>query len=195
MRRYSTLLVSCLFITGIIRGESGPESSIPAVVTPVASGVEDNTPKFETDKQGRRLVLDFSLSSSPVSDAHMKLSHFSNRKLLIYYFSAKCPHCQTAFPHIQKLSGELSSAGVTTIAIAVRNNSPDDVRGFIREYKVHLPVFHDHERLFGEHYGTGTIPLVLVVNEKGEYVRYRDFDPQETPSLIKTDIQALLVKR
>ncbi len=186
MSRYSTFLAVCLLVFGFSRSDT------PVVretgVTP------DTVPKFETDKKGRRLTLDFSLASNPISNADMKLAHFSQRKLLIYYFSAKCPHCQTAFPFVQKLSRELAPSGITTIAIAVKNNSPDDVRGFIREYQVHLPVFHDNERLFGENYGTGTIPLILMVNEKGEYVRYREFDPQETPSLIKTDVNTFLVR-
>jgi thiol-disulfide isomerase/thioredoxin len=119
------------------------------------------------------------------------LSHFSNRKLMIFYFSAKCPHCQHAIPYVQKLADELAAKGFTSIAIAIKYNSEDDVRGFIRDYQVHIPVFQDQDQSIGEHYGTGSIPLVLLVNEKAEYIRYKTFNADETPNLIRTEAERM----
>lgn len=152
-------------------------------------------PTFEMDKKsGKRAHVNFSLNPKPVSDANMKFSHFANRKLVIFYFSAKCPHCQQAFPHVQKLGDELASQGFTSIAIAIKYNSEDDIRGFIRDYKVHIPVFQDEDRKFGENYGTGSIPLVLMVNDKGEYIRYKTFDTNVTPAMMKTSASQLAAK-
>jgi thiol-disulfide isomerase/thioredoxin len=152
-------------------------------------------PSFEIDqKTKKRAHIDFALTPVPVSDENMKFSHFSNRKLMIFYFSAKCPHCQHAYPYIQKLSDELSTQGFTTIAIAIKYNTEDDIREFIRDYKVHVPVFHDDDRTFGENYGTGSIPLIIVINEKGEYIRYKSFDADQTPNMIKTEAAQLASK-
>lgn len=151
-------------------------------------------PTFELDKKGKRAHMNFALNPKPVSDANMKFSHFANRKLIVFYFSAKCPHCQHAFPHVQKLGDELASQGFTAIAIAIKYNSEDDIRGFIRDYKVHIPVFQDEDRSFGENYGTGSIPLVLMVNDKGEYVRYKSFDANTTPGMMKTTATQLAAK-
>jgi thiol-disulfide isomerase/thioredoxin len=114
--------------------------------------------------------------------------------LIIFYFSAKCPHCQHAFPHVQKLSGELASQGFTAIAVAVRQNTEEDLRGFVRDFGVHIPLFHDIERQFGAAYGTGSIPLTLLVNAKGEYIRYKNFDPKETPDFIHREANLLAKK-
>lgn len=152
-------------------------------------------PTFEIDqKTHKRAHLDFALTPVPVSDEHMKLAHFSNRKLLIFYFSAKCPHCQHAIPYVQKLADDLTAQGFTSIAIAIKYNTDDDIREFIRDYKVHLPVFHDDDRTFGENYGTGSIPLLIVVNEKGEYIRYKTFDADQTPNMIKQEAQQFAQK-
>ncbi|MDB5050660.1 MAG: thiol-disulfide oxidoreductase-like protein [Fibrobacteres bacterium] len=151
-------------------------------------------PSFEVDKAGKRLHIDFGLTPKPISDAELKFSHFANRKLLIFYFSAVCPHCQHAAPYVQKLADELTAKGFTAIAIAVRFNSEDDVRGFIRDYKIHMPVFQDVDKAFGDNYGTGSIPLLYVVNDKGEYIRYKTFNAEETPNLIKTEAAKLAVK-
>lgn len=150
--------------------------------------VPEPPPTFELDKKtNKRAHIDFALVPKPISDSNIKLSQLANRKLMIFYFSAKCPHCQHAFPFVQKLSDELAPKGFTTIAIAIKWNTEDDIRSFIRDYKVHVPVFYDEDRTFGDNYGTGSIPLIMVINEKGEYIRYKTFDSDTTPNMIKTD--------
>ena len=163
---------------------------------PVPPSAVEPAPTFEPDKKNKakRDHINFALNPKPVSDANMKFSHFANRKLVIFYFSAKCPHCQHAFPHVQKVSDELATQGFTAIAIAIKYNSEDDIRGFIRDYKVHIPVFQDEDRSFGENYGTGSIPLVLMVNDKGEYIRYKTFDAAQTPAMMKTSATHLAQK-
>lgn len=175
----ATVLVHAQPLRGPVQGPAAPEPP----------------PTFEIDKKtGKRAHIDFALKPKPISDANMKLSHFSNRKLVVFYFSAKCSHCQHAFPIVQKLTDELSAQGFSSIAIAIKNNTEDDIRGFIRDYKVHMPVFYDEDRSIGDNYGTGSIPLVLVVNEKGEYIRYKTFDAEETPKLIKAEASQLAHK-
>jgi thiol-disulfide isomerase/thioredoxin len=195
MRQKMALLATTLFATTLIGGmaytpvhaqQQGP------VQGPLAP---EPPPTFEKDaKTGKRLHINFALNPRPVSDANMKLSHFANRKLIVFYFSAKCPHCQHAIPHVQKVADELASQGFTSIAIAIKYNTDDDIRGFIRDYKVHIPVFHDEDRTFGENYGTGSIPLVLMINDKGEYIRYKSFDANITPGMMKTTATQLAAK-
>jgi thiol-disulfide isomerase/thioredoxin len=149
-------------------------------------------PTFEIDKKtNKRAHINFALVPKPISDANLKFSHFANRKLLIFYFSAKCPHCQHAIPYVQKLADDLNAQGFTSIAIAIKYNSEDDIRGFIRDYSVHMPVFYDDDRSIGENYGTGSIPLLIVINEKGEYIRYKSFDADQTPNMIKAEAAQL----
>lgn len=190
--RYNKVLLTAAFLTGIAMNFAsaqplrGPVQGPP---TPEAA------PTFEVDESnGKRKHINFGLKLKPISDANMKLSHFANRKLMIFYFSTKCPHCQHAFPHVQKLSDELAKDGFSTIAIAIKFNTEDDIRGFIREYKVHVPIFYDENRSFGDNYGTGSIPLVIVVNEKGEYIRYKSFEADQTPKLIRAEASQLAGK-
>jgi thiol-disulfide isomerase/thioredoxin len=151
-------------------------------------------PTYEIDKKGKRAHIDFNLAIRPVTEANLKLSQVSGRKLLLFYFSAKCPQCRHAFPHVQKISDSLSSKGFVSLAIAVKFNTDEDIRGFIRDYGVRMPVFQDSERVFGEHYGTGSIPLVLLVNEKGEYIRYKSFDDNVTPAMLLREGKTMAMK-
>lgn len=45
-------------------------------------------------KTEKPMIMDFSTHLSGISDPGILFAHFSNRPLLIYYFSPKCPHCQ-----------------------------------------------------------------------------------------------------
>ncbi len=187
--RYTRLLLTATFLTGLVLNTARAETASAPVQGPEAA------PTFELDKDGKlRAHIDFSLSPKPISQTDMKLAHFSNRKLMIFYFSAKCPHCQHAIPYVQKLADELTAKGFTSIAIAIKFNTEDDIHGFITDYKVHLPVFHDEDAAFGERYGTGSIPLLIVVNEKGEYIRYKTFNADETPNMIKAEAAQLAAK-
>jgi thiol-disulfide isomerase/thioredoxin len=189
--RYTKVFLTVAFLTGFAFNLSTAQPIRGAVQGPEAP---EAAPTFEVDKKGKRAHVDFALTPKPISDANMKFSHFANRKLVIYYFSAKCPHCQHAFPHVQKLSDELTAKGFAAIAIAIKYNTEDDIRSFIRDYKVHLPVFYDEDRRFGENYGTGSIPLLMVINDKGEYIRYKTFDVEKTPSLVKAEAAQLASK-
>jgi thiol-disulfide isomerase/thioredoxin len=142
-------------------------------------------PPFQMDNKGNRKQLDFSLALRPISNPDILFAHFSNRDLVIFYFSPKCMHCRKAFPYIQSLAGEISESGANTIAIAVRNSTENDVRNFIRKQNCSLPVFHDTDRSFGQKYGTGNIPIVVAVNQYGEYIIFKDFFSSTTPGQLK----------
>lgn len=189
--RYTKAFLAFSFLTGLALNLATAQPLRGPVQGPQAP---EPPPTFELDKKGKRAHVDFALNPKAISDANMKFSHFSNRKLMVFYFSAKCPHCQHAIPFVQKLSDELTPKGFTTIAIAIKYNTEDDIRAFIRDYQVHLPVFYDEDRTFGENYGTGSIPLLMVINEKGEYIRYKSFDSETTPGMIKAEAGQLAQK-
>ena len=161
-------------------------TAAPVNATPAAASAEP-VPVFEVGKDGKRARIDFKLSPNSISVPGMQFHQFANRKLMIFYFSAKCSHCQHAVGHVQKLADELATQGFTAVAISVKFNTEEEVRGFIGEYKVRMPVFQDAGNGFGTNYGTGSIPLVFLVNEKGEYLRFKTFSAEQTPALIKAE--------
>lgn len=119
------------------------------------------------------MKMDFSKHLSGISDPGILFSHFSNRPLLIYYFSPKCPHCQKHFPEIQNLIREYESKGLTGIAIGLNGGiKKNDIRLFIDQYHAVIPVFQDTDSKFGPAYGTGYIPVVYLVQKDGTFYRY-----------------------
>jgi peroxiredoxin len=166
--------------------DTEPDKQEPAPKkTAVHSGSTDSSLSYETDKQGRRLNMDFSMDLKSVSDPDLLFRHFASRNLMIFYFSSKCRHCQVVLPDVQKLVNELEPEGVSALAIAVKNNTEDDIRNSIRRYNLTMPVFHDSHKRFSSCCGTGRIPLVITVNREGQYVRFKNFENPAVPGLIK----------
>ena len=153
--------------------------------TPVQGPVApEPPPTWELDKSGKRTHIDFNLKVKPVTDPSTPFSKFAGRKALVFYFSAKCPHCQHAFPFVQKLADSLAPKGFTSLAIAIKFNTDEDIHGFVNDFKCHLPIYQDDDRTFGEAYGTGYVPVIYLVNEKGEYIRYKSFSEEDTPKWV-----------
>lgn len=175
--RISALLSASLLAAGL--------SAAHAQVTQ-GPQAPDAGPGFMLDKKGKRDVIDFNIELKPVSNPKLTLEQFKGRRMLLFYYSAKCPHCQQSAPHVQRLADELGPKGFASLAVAIKWNTEDDIRGFIRDFGVRMPMMQDEGRTFGENYGVGTIPVVYLINEKGEYVRWTSFDPSVTPGQIRT---------
>lgn len=123
------------------------------------------------------MKMDFSIPLSGISDPGILFSHFSKRPLLIYYFSPKCPHCQRHMPEIQELMKDYEKDGLTGIAIGLGGGiKKNDIRMFIDQFHVVIPVFQDAAGKFGPTYGTGYIPVVYLLNPDGTFYRYETLD-------------------
>lgn len=142
-------------------------------------------PSFELDKKGQRIRIDYKIPVKPISSPSLTFSQFAGKRMLLFYFSAKCPHCQHAAPYVQRLADEMGGKGYGSLAIAIKWNTEDDIRGFIRDFGVRMPVMQDDDRTFGDSYGVGTIPVIYLVNEKGEFIRWRSFDENETAAEVR----------
>jgi thiol-disulfide isomerase/thioredoxin len=188
------LLKSTLWLSFICPLMLNLASAQPTVAPVQGPEAPVKPPTFELDSAGKRSLIDFSVSIDPVLKPELKLSQFAHKKLIIFYFSASCPHCQHAAPFVTKISGELAKQGFSTIAIAIKNNSDDEIRTFTMDYKVFVPIFQDKAKQFGEKYGTGSIPLLFLVDEKGEYIRYKTFNGDATLDLMRAEAKEFAAK-
>ena len=174
--RTSTLVTTAVFLLGMSLSQAQVAQGPEAPATPAT---------FQLDKKGKRDHIDFKLNIKPVSNPKLTFSQFSGRRMLLFYFSAKCPHCQHAAPFVQQLADELGAKGYGSLAMAIKYNSEEDVRGFIRDFGVRMPMMQDDDRTFGENFGVGTIPVIYLINEKGEYMRWTAFNEDKTPMEVR----------
>jgi peroxiredoxin len=170
MKRLFTLLMAFAFFTGVAHAQFLP---------PV--------PGIEKDEKGVPKKLDYSIPLTGISDPGILLSHFSQRPLFVFYFSPKCPHCQATFPKYQAILKEYEPRGLQGIAISVGAVKKNDIRMFMDQQNAQIPVFQDENRKFSDLYGTGHVPLMIVVLANGQFIRYTE-NSAETLDQIKAEL-------
>lgn len=145
-------------------------------------------PDWAKTEAGAPAKMDFSISLDGVSDPGILFSHFTQRYLVVFYFSPKCPHCLQTYPKIQSLIDKYSSFGLSGIALSVSNARKNEIRAFINELNVAIPMFQDSNRDFSAKYGTGHVPLIMLVAPDGKYIRYTQNGP-DMLSALEQDIK------
>lgn len=138
-----------------------------------------NYPLHADSTSGKTIKMDFTKNMTGINDPGLLFSHFSGSPLLIYYFSPKCVHCQHHFPSYQKLVKEYESRGLKGIGVALGGYiKKNDIRLFIDQHKVSIPVLQDTDMQFGPAYGTGYVPVAFLVLPDGTFYRYEQIKPE-----------------
>lgn len=168
----SIFVLSTLLLCGLGFSQAKPEAE------PALPGLEiDST-------TGKAKLFDYNTDIRGFTHPGLALQSFKGKQLVIFFFSAMCPHCQKAAPLVAATAREQKNQKVSTIAIAVSQNSDAEISQFISSTKFDVPLFHDYKRLVGRDYGNGRVPLALVIYPNGEYRRLPGYEAF-TPALIK----------
>ncbi len=147
-------------------------------------------PKLFTDSVTNQLkVFDYSSKIKPVVPEIGSLEKFKGQNLFIFFFSVNCGHCKRAAPHIEKLAMEMETDSLHFVAIATSSSPEKKIPEFIKTKGLTIPVFHDYKRDFSNNYGTGFVPVILLINKNGNFFRIRSFSENKTPSIIKSLFQ------
>lgn len=149
-------------------------------------------PQVAMNPAGQAMIFDYALSLKGITTKEASLNQYQDRPVLFFYFSALCPHCKQAYPKVQALHDEFKDTGLQTVAIAVSNNSRIDILKFNKELKGTVPFLQDASRQFGEKYGVGHVPMLVLVHPNGNYIVYDHVDAQ-LPDL-KAELKSLLSK-
>lgn len=167
----------------------GPSNAAAAPAGPAAAA---SPAPGALPAMGKPLTIDFSIPLKPWKQADLKLSMFQKRPALIFYFSPTCGHCRHTYPHIQALQKQYESKGMAFVAIISGTASNDDILDFDSEFKLTLPAFRDQDKVFTTKYGTGSVPLILLVDPKGAYRLWNGSDDATLKNLdaaIKTALK------
>lgn len=171
-----SILTSLLLSAGLILAQGA--STAPAV-GPVAQPGPGSGPAF-----GKPTTIDFSLPLKPWKQSDLKFSMFGKRNAIVFYFSPTCGHCRHTYPHIQALQRKYESKGLTFVAVIAGSATAEDIGDFDNEFKLTMPTFRDQDKLFSAKYGTGSVPLILLVDTKGGY---RMWNGSDEPTLKNLD--------
>lgn len=132
-------------------------------------------PEFQREQDGMFSKIDFSIPLDDLAKSGLTFKQFEKKPLVILYMSATCGHCHIAYPKVSKMASEYKTKGVEMLVIASSFSNVDDLRDVGSELKVKEPFFHDKQKHFGQRYGVGSVPLIVLVDAQGRYITIRSF--------------------
>ncbi len=151
------------------RGASTP---VPPVIgyTPAVSLVNTAAPDFTLQGPGGQAI---------------RLSSLRGQTVFLNFWATWCPPCREEMPTFQKLmDGGVGPVKGKVMVLAVDSlESDDQVRGFVNELKLHMPIVIDRDGAVGRQYGVVNLPVTYVIDPDG-IIRYQQLGTM-TPALLQ----------
>lgn len=171
--RLPSLLASVALAVACTNAENAPAK--PAAATPAAKPVVA-APAVPSVMVAKPTKVDFSIPMVPLKQKDLNFELYRNRWSLQFYFLPTCGHCQHTYPWIQKLRATYEKKGLAFAAIASGSATAEDIQMFDTDFKLDMPAFQDASRKYGQLYGTGSVPLILVVKPDGTFQAWTGSD-------------------
>jgi thiol-disulfide isomerase/thioredoxin len=135
-------------------------------------------------------ALDASLKT--VDGKDFKLSELKDKVLVIDLWATWCGPCRYEIPELVKMQEEYGEKGFEVVGLDIdpKSDSPEDVKGFVKEFKINYKVAFVEEALARSLMKGGNIPQSLVVGRDGKVVKhFIGFSPDRTPALMREAIE------
>ena len=127
------------------------------------AGCSTNLPPAESTSVGSP-APDFQLSD--LDGKTVSLSDFQGKPVLINFWASWCRPCRVEMPHIQQVYEEWADKGLVVLAINW-GETPSEVKKFMRNYELSLPVLLDTKRLVAQQYDVWSIPTTFLIDKDG----------------------------
>jgi thiol-disulfide isomerase/thioredoxin len=157
----------------------------PAPVGPVAAAAPT---------KAKPTHVDFSIPLKPLKQKDLSFEMLKSRWSLLMYFSPTCGHCQHTFPYIRGFRDKFEKKGLAVAAIATGYASAEDIAVFDKDFNLDVMAFQDDTKKFSELYGTGSVPLIMLVAPDGTYQTWNASDSATIASMDSAIHKALKIK-
>ena len=111
-------------------------------------------------------ALDF-LMDDLNSDKAWQLSDLRGKVVVINFWAVSCPVCRVEMPALQKFWRRMKKVDVQVLTIHV-GHTEKEVRDFIREYGIEMPVLHDPFKRVARAWGVFNLPITFVLDPDGK---------------------------
>ncbi|MBK9576178.1 MAG: TlpA family protein disulfide reductase [Fibrobacterota bacterium] len=171
-----------------VAAPKAPAPSLAAPVAPVGPSLAVPAPPAKATK------IDFTIPLQPIKQKDLSFSMLKNRWSLLFYFSPTCGHCMHTFPAIREIRTKYEKKGLAVAAIATGTASPEDIATFDSELKLDVMAFQDVTKKFSQEYGTGSVPLILLVSPDASFKMWNSSDSATQVEINKSIRSALKLK-
>ena len=112
---------------------------------------------------------------------HYQMSDFEGKLVVLFFFESECPTCKGTIPKRNEVMQQFKDKPVKFIAVGP-HNSLNEVKAYITETKLAMPVFADNlnimESMYGQTISLRNIYQFRVVGPDGRVMAY-DMSPAE----------------
>jgi len=124
-------------------------------------------PGMEPPDLAGQPAKDFTLST--LDGKRVTLSKLRGQVVVLDFWATWCGPCRRWLPTVAKLSRELTGRGVRIFAVNLHEPVPQ-VRSYLAQSKIVVPVLLDADGKIGLDYGAQSIPLTVIVGRDGKIV-------------------------
>ncbi len=124
---------------------------------------------------GRPMTETSALEGQPAPDFKLKgldgkeiqLASLKNQVIVLDFWATWCPPCVASLPDLNALYEQRKAKGLQAFAINLREELAD-VKAFVAEKKLTIPVLLDPDGAVGDAYGAQAIPQTVVIGKDGK---------------------------
>ena len=127
-------------------------------------------------KPAKPTRIDFGIPLKPIKQKDLSFKLLKNRWSLLLYFSPTCGHCRHTYPFIRGFRDTYEKKGLAVAAIATGYATHEDISDFDQDLHLDVLAFQDDTKRFSDLYGTGSVPLILLVAPDGTYQTWNASD-------------------
>ena len=109
-------------------------------------------------------ALDFLLED--MNGRSWQLSQLKGKVVVINFWAVSCPVCRVEMPTLEKFWERMRKVDVQVLTIHVGHTVPE-IRDFIREHDLKLPVLHDPSKKIARSWGVFNLPVTFVLDTEG----------------------------
>ena len=98
----------------------------------------------------------------------IRLSQFKGKVVLLDFRATWCGPCAEAIPGVEDLYEKNRSRGLVVLGVALERDNGDSMPAFVERHKMTYPVGMPSNVEDVVRFSTGSIPLTVIVDKKGE---------------------------
>jgi len=121
---------------------------------------------------------------------YKSLSEFKGKVVLLNFWAMWCPPCRVELPELSEMYTRYKDKGVVIIGINLDEGRDKDVKHFLSDRKITLPVLHGTRKIveaYGNFFG---IPTSFLIDKNGYMSKsFPGYQPKET---IEAEIKKII---
>lgn len=188
MKKALWLLVATLILFAGCGGAPGPADQPTPTATPAGPGPEEAT-RIRAGED----APDFTVTT--LDGDRFTLSEHRGKVVVLAFFATWCPPCREELPVLERDVWQAFRDRKFALLAIGREHSPDELRPFVAETDLSMPVAPDPDRSVYGAYADAWIPRTVVIGPDGRVLRHLvDFNPAdlaEAVDLIRRELDEL----